>query len=403
MRIIVQKFGGTSVATPEGREKAISKVLEAKEKGYAPVVVVSAMGRNGAPYATDTLINLVRGIHPEVEARELDLLTACGEIISSVVMAHTLKAMGHPATALTGGQAGISTDGTFGDAQIVEINPNPITRLAEEGRIVVVAGFQGASADGGVTTLGRGGSDTTAAALGVALKAEEVEIYTDVDGVMTEDPRVVPEARILERITYQEICEMAHQGAKVIHPRAVEIAMSESVPMRIKNTFSDHQGTLIAEEANSRIITGIAHLTDLVRFEVRLAQGESSPNRSPLTLLADNGISVDMVGVMPKRIFFVVKDEAAPKAKNVLEEAGFAYNVVENCGKLSVIGAGMTDVPGVMAKLMNTLDQAGVDILQTSDSDITVSFLVSRSQLKQAVQLMHARFAPGTGGSMPAL
>ncbi len=188
MKLIVQKFGGTSVATPEGREKAIQRVLEAKAKGFAPVVVVSAMGRNGAPYATDTLINLVREIDRDVQARELDLLTACGEIISSVVMAQSIKAKGCPAIALTGGQAGIRTDANFGNAQILEINPNPITRLAKAGQIVVVAGFQGVTEDGGITTLGRGGSDTTATALGVALKAEEVEIYTDVDGVMTVDP-----------------------------------------------------------------------------------------------------------------------------------------------------------------------------------------------------------------------
>lgn len=397
MKLIVQKFGGTSVATPEGREKAIERVLEAKERGFAPVVVVSAMGRNGAPYATDTLINLVREIDRDVEARELDLLTACGEIISSVVMAQSIKAKGYPATALTGGQAGIKTDANFGNAQILEIDPNPITRLAKAGKIVVVAGFQGVTEDGGITTLGRGGSDTTATALGVALKAEEVEIYTDVDGVMTVDPRVVPEARILDRITYREICEMAHQGAKVIHPRAVEIAMTEQVPIRIKNTFSDAEGTLIAQGAAERVITGLAHLTDLVQVGVALNNGKSSRANEVevFKLLADNGISIDMISVLPKGIYFTVKEEAAEKATGVLREAGFEFTLEKDCGKLSVIGAGMTNVPGVMANLMDTLHRAGVEILQTSDSAITISFLVPMEQLNRAVQLLHNKFALG--------
>lgn len=395
MKLIVQKFGGTSVASPEGREKAIQRVLEAKEKGYAPVVVVSAMGRNGAPYATDTLINMVREIDRDVEARELDLLTACGEIISSVVMAQSIKAKGCPATALTGGQAGIKTDTNFGNAQILEIDPNPITRLAKAGNIVVVAGFQGVTEDGGITTLGRGGSDTTAAALGVALKAEEVEIYTDVDGVMTVDPRVVPEAQILDRITYREICEMAYQGAKVIHPRAVEIAMSEQVPMRIKNTFSDAAGTLIAQGAAERVITGLAHLTELVQLGVVLNNGKSSQANevAVFKLLADNEISIDMISVLPKAIYFTVKEDAASKALGVLQSAGFECTIRNDCGKLSVIGAGMTNVPGVMANLMDTLHRAGVEILQTSDSEITISFLVPKEQLNMAVQLLHNKFA----------
>lgn len=395
MKLIVQKFGGTSVANPEAREKAIQRVLAAKEKGYAPVVVVSAMGRNGAPYATDTLINMAREIDREVEARELDLLTACGEIISSVVMAQSIKAKGYPVTALTGGQAGIKTDTNFGNAQILEIDPNPITRLAKAGNIVVVAGFQGITEEGSITTLGRGGSDTTATALGVALKAVEVEIYTDVDGVMTVDPRVVPEAQVLDRITYREICEMAYQGAKVIHPRAVEIAMTEQVPIRIKNTFSDAVGTLIAQGAAERVITGLAQLTELVQLGINLNNGQNSQANEVevFKLLADKGISIDMISVLPKGIYFTVKEEAAEKAIQILKVAGFACTAQKDCGKLSVIGAGMTNVPGVMANIMDALHRAGVDILQTSDSEITISFLVPQQQLNKAVQLLHSKFA----------
>lgn len=394
MKIIVQKFGGTSVASAETREMAIQRVLEARAAGLAPVVVVSAMGRNGAPYATDTLINMLKDINPEVEARELDLLTACGEIISSVVMAHSLKARGYEAVALTGGQAGIRTDGSFGNAQIVEIDPGPITRLAQKGKIVVVAGFQGLAEDGNFTTLGRGGSDTTATALGVALKAEEVEIYTDVDGVMTVDPRVVETATILDSVTYQEICEMAHQGAKVIHPRAVEIAMTEQVPIRIKNTFSHAEGTLIASDAAARVVTGLAHLTDLVQFGVSISKEKGSllNDREILKLLAGNNISIDMISILTKEVYFVVKADIAEKAADLLTKAGYCFDMIRDCGKISVIGGGMTNLPGVMARLVDTLSEAGIDIIQTSDSDITISFLVPMPQVHKAVQLLHRGF-----------
>ncbi|AVX32151.1 aspartate kinase [Carboxydocella thermautotrophica] len=395
VKIIVQKFGGTSVADGEGRARAIERILAAKAEGYQPVVVVSAMGRKGAPYATDTLISLVKEINPEVNPRELDLLISCGEIISTVVMAHTLNSMGHPAIALTGGQAGIKTDANFGNAQILEVDPMPILRQVMDDKIVVVAGFQGIAPDGSITTLGRGGSDTTATALGAALQAEVVEIYTDVDGVMTVDPRVEPEAKILEEISYREVCEMAYQGAKVIHPRAVEVAMSRQVPIRIKNTFSDAKGTLISQSAAERVITGIAHLTGLSQVRV-LSSRDGQQNWQLVRVklfrvLAEKGISVDVISVLPDGVYFTVSQADGFKACQYLHEAGFACELVENCAKVSVIGAGMQGVPGVMAEIMETLYSAGIDILQTSDSDITISFLVPESQLKEAVHVLHRK------------
>ncbi len=201
----------------------------------------------------------------------------------------------------------------------------------------------------------------------------------------------------MDRITYREICEMAYQGAKVIHPRAVEIAMTEQVPIRIKNTFSDAEGTLIAQGAAERVITGLAHLTNLVQVGVALNNGKSSQANEVevFKLLADNGISIDLISVLPKGIYFTVKEEAAEKATGILSEAGFEYTLQKDCGKLSVIGAGMTNVPGVMANLMGTLHRAGVEILQTSDSEITISFLVPMEQLNKAVQLLHNKFALG--------
>ena len=227
MRILIQKFGGTSVATDEARACAAKKVSLAREAGYLPVVVVSAMGRNGAPYATDTLLRLVKSCNPNVSERELDQMMYCGEIISAVMMTATLTAMGIPSVSLTGGQAGIITDDNFSNARIIKVQTTALQSLLKQGNVPVVCGFQGITSEGAHTTLGRGGSDTTAAALGNALDAEKIEIYTDVAGIMTADPKLVSEARLLSITTYQEVCQMAEQGAKVIHPRAVEIAMQK--------------------------------------------------------------------------------------------------------------------------------------------------------------------------------
>lgn len=393
MKIIVQKFGGTSVATADGRAKAMEKIIKAKEEGYAPVVVVSAMGRKGEPYATDTLIELVKTIHSDIESRELDLLVSCGEIISTVVMAHSLKSAGHPAVALTGGQAGVRTDSNHGNAQIMDIDPRSVTDFLEQGKIVIVAGFQGVCDNGSITTLGRGGSDTSATAIGAALGADVVEIYTDVDGVMTVDPRLVPEAPIMKEVSYKEICEMAYQGAKVIHPRAVEAAMSGNVPVRIKNTFSDHEGTLIAKSAAERVVTGLAHLTNITQFKVVLKGDDVQKAKvKVLKTMAEAGISIDMTGVAPNGIFFIINGEQANKAEQVLSGAGYQVVMDRGLAKVSVIGAGMTNTPGVMADVMDTLDQAGITVLQTSDSDITISFLIKEEDVSKAIQILHRSF-----------
>lgn len=394
MKIIVQKFGGTSVATADGRANAMERIINAKAEGYSPVVVVSAMGRKGEPYATDTLIDIVRSIDKDVESRELDLLISCGEIISSVVMAQSLKAQGHPAVALTGGQAGIKTDGNFGNAKITKIDPEPIVRQLEKGKIVIVAGFQGMCEDGSVTTLGRGGSDTTATALGGALEADLVEIYTDVDGIMTTDPRILPEAHILEGVTYKEICEMAHQGAKVIHPRAVEVAMASNVPVKIKNTFSDAEGTLISDDTPERVITGIAHINDIAQIGVITKNGVDVQlaKVKVFDLMANSGISLDLINVTPEEIYFTVKEELADKAIELLHGEAFETKLSKGCAKISVVGSGMQGLPGVMAKLVKCLYDNGISIFQTSDSDITISFLIKQENLKKAVTLLHNNF-----------
>ncbi|MGE5572404.1 MAG: aspartate kinase [Bacteroidota bacterium] len=402
MRIIVQKFGGTSVGDEEARLKARDRVIAAKKQGFNPVVVVSAMGRRPGPYATDSLLDLVRSRGLPVDARGLDLLASCGEIISCVVMAGYLRAAGHEAVPLTGAQAGIRTDAEFGDASIQGINTARLLDVLASGRIPVVAGFQGVTDDGETTTLGRGGSDTTATALGVALRAECVEIYTDVEGVMTVDPKIVPEARLISAITYFEVEELANNGAKVVHPRAVHIAQQGGIPVRVRSTFAESEGTFITDEVERRVITGIAHVDGLARVEA-VYPNPAEPSRARVAILkaiSTIGINVDFINVTPRAILFTVKDEFAKAAEEALRSEGYACHVMAECAKVSVVGAGMQEVPGVMARVVESLHRAGVHIMQTVDSEITISCLIDQASVARAVRALYDEFdlgAPGGG------
>lgn len=406
MRIIVQKFGGTSVATREAMFQAARRVSEARQRGLSTVVVVSAMGRKPEPYATDTLISLLEAVGGEISLREKDSLMACGEIISSVIMTQVLRSIGIPAISFTGAQAGITTDENFGEARILRINPQKILEHLEAGETVVVAGFQGVTTTGEVTTLGRGGSDTTAAALGVALGAELVEIYTDVDGIMAADPRLVPDAKPKRAISYRELAELANLGAKVVHPRAVEIAMKENIPLMIKSTFSDAPGTLVCSRAGEafeagpvaitgdKLVVGVAHMIDMTQV---CLESESDVNETGLALsvfanLAAKGVSVDLINVSPHEIAFIVNARDAEAAKHVLEEMRVSFAMRPGCAKVSVVGAAIRGVPGVMARVVEALSGAGVKILQTSDSHTSISCLIDQSQLAEAVRALYDKF-----------
>lgn len=402
MRILVQKFGGTSVASPEVRQLALRKIAKAREDGFHPVVVVSAMGRKGDNYATDTLIGLARSAFPEVAPREMDSMLYCGEMISAVVMAATLQAAGIDAVMLTGGQAGIITDNHFNNARIINVDPTRLVDLLKAGKTPVVCGFQGITADGEFTTLGRGGSDTTGAVLGAALNAEMVEIYTDVEGIMTADPKIVNNAKILDSISYGEVCQLAHQGAKVIHPRAVEIAMQKSIPLVVKSTFSDAPGTLITNiqkgdngsaAVADRIATGVTYLDNVVQIKIRLSK-DSSLEAGPKVFraMADDGISVDLINVNPGEIMFTVVKDAVDRAVNKLEQLDFKAQVVPDCAKVSVVGGGMREVPGVMASFVEALSERQIGILQTVDSHTSISVLLHKQYLAAAVESLHEKF-----------
>ncbi|GAB7388276.1 aspartate kinase [Bacillaceae bacterium] len=401
MRIRVQKFGGSSLSDPAKRRQAIRHIENALQEDYHVVVVVSAMGRKGDPYATDSLIQLIRDNGDSLAKREMDLLLSCGEIISAATLASMLRARGHPAVVLTGGQAGIITSDDFSHAQILTVETTRLKQELAKNGLVIVCGFQGKTIDGEITTLGRGGSDTTAAALGAALRAEVVEIFTDVAGIMTADPRIVSEARPLTAVTYTEICNMAYQGAKVIHPRAVELAMQHDIPIRVRSTFSDDAGTLVASLSRiegmkkrwqDRPITGIAHVPHLTQIKVYAREGEFDLQAKVFKAMAENGISVDFINVNPSGVAYTVFDDVADRAAAVLRELGYEPQLQRRCAKVSAIGAGMAGVPGVMAKIAEALLAEDIRILQSADSHATIWVLVREDDMAKAVRALHRKF-----------
>ncbi|MGM9928807.1 MAG: aspartate kinase [Bacillus sp. (in: firmicutes)] len=400
MNIIVQKFGGTSVRDEESRAHARRHIEKAVNEGYKVVVVVSAMGRKGEPYATDTLLSLIEGSNTLVTTREQDLLLSVGETISSVVFANMLLKHNIKATAYTGAQAGFRTNGDYTNAKIIEMKCDRIVKELEQYDVVVVAGFQGMTRNGDITTLGRGGSDTSAAAIGAALQAEWVDIFTDVEGIMTADPRIADNARALPVVTYTEVCNMAYQGAKVIHPRAVEIAMAAKVPIRIRSTYSDGLGTLVTSvhregrgrDVSDRLVTGIAHMNGVSQIKVKAQKGEYDIQTKVFKAMANASISVDFINISPNGVVYTVNEESCEKAITILEEMGYEPNVIRDCAKVSVVGAGIAGVPGVMAKIVTALSEKGISILQAADSHTTIWVLVNAEHLTEAVNALHDAF-----------
>ncbi|MFD2759895.1 aspartate kinase [Lentibacillus juripiscarius] len=400
MQIVVQKFGGTSVQTEENRNHVIQHIKNALMNNYKLVVVVSALGRKPAPYATDTLLDLVDFPKNYNSNRELDLLMSCGETIASVVLSNELQKHHINASALTGAQAGFVTNDDFTQAKIKEVKADRVLEEFKQHDVVVVAGFQGHTESGEITTIGRGGSDTTAAALGAALDADRVEIFTDVNGVMTADPNMVSSARPMDIVTYTEICNLAYQGAKVIHPRAVEIAMQAKIPMRVRSTYVEDEGTLITAsriqetgtDIPDRLITGIAHMSSITQIKVQTKEETHRLQSDVFKAMAEAGISVDFINISPTGVIYTVPDAHTEKAVHILETLGFYPEITENCAKVSAVGAGMTGVPGVASRIVQSLTNAGVQILQSADSHTTIWVLIHEQDLKTAVNALHDVF-----------
>lgn len=393
MDIVVQKYGGTSVNKPELRQMIVQNIADAKEKGLCPVVVVSAMGRHGEPYATDTLLEMLPGSTEAVDPRNRDLLISCGEIISCVIVAEDIRKAGYTVKALTGYQAGIKTNGIFGNSDIIDIDTSIILNILKEDTIPVIAGFQGQGNGYDITTLGRGGSDITATALGAFLNAACVEIYTDVDGVMTADPKVVNNAQIIEKIDYEEVFQLAEFGAKVIHPRAVEYAQRGSVPVVVLNTRKGRSngGTIISKVPKSwtdeKIFTAITSKDKQVQIKVKSTGGEENL----FDALAQSQISIDMINIFIGETVFIIDKEDLHKAQKILEKMNLDYEIKKDCSKITIVGSRIAGVPGIIAKIMSALSGQNIKVWQSSDSYTTISILVDKADEKKTVALLHEK------------
>jgi len=407
--IIVQKYGGSSVEDADRVRAVAERVLRAREAGHDVVVVVSAMGET-----TDELLALANRITPTPEPRELDMLLTAGERIAMSVLAIALNARGCRAASYTGSQAGIITDTQHGRAKIVDIRPARIRESLEAGNVVIVAGFQGLSTTYDITTLGRGGSDTTAVALAAALSAEACEIYTDVPGVFTADPRVVPDARRIDRISYEGMLELAASGARVLQLRSVEYARRNNVRLNVRSSFTDEEGTWVVEEdepgMEQALISGVA--LDVEEAKVTLEEVPDRPGiaASIFKAVAADGINVDMIvqNVSHKGktdVSFTVPREDLARLERLLsgvvkDVEAFRFSTDGDIAKISLVGAGMKSHPGVAAEMFDALASEGVNIEMISTSSIRISCVVRAADAERAVQAIHTRFGldGGPGG-----
>ena len=402
MGIVVQKYGGSSVATAEHIKAVAERVKKARESGLDLVVVVSAMGKT-----TDRLLALAREVSRDPSPREIDQLLSTGERQSVAVLAMALHDRGVAATSLSGAQAGMKITGRYGSGVISEIQPERMRSLLAEGQVVIVAGFQGENALGDVITLGRGGSDTTAIALAAALQADRCEIYTDVDGVYTADPRIVPAARRIPLISPDEMAEMAWRGAKVMHPRAVEIGALHDVEIHVRSSFNESPGTIIREDKDLEFletretVAGIVHDLDVSRITltgIRTGPGTMSRIFKPL---AEVGLSVDViVESAPKQgssdVAFTVGRADFAKARQLANEVakslGGEVEGEEELGKVSVVGTGMFNRPGYAARMFDALGRTGIPIRMVSTSEIQVTCVIPAERVAEAVRCLHEDF-----------
>lgn len=407
MALIVKKFGGSSVATPQKIMAVAERVLREKEPEDKIVVVVSAMGDT-----TDDLITLAKTVanQPYNYAREMDMLLSTGEQVSIALLAMAFNRMGQPAISLNGEQAGMKTNSAYMKGKLIDVKPSRVVTELDKGQVVVVAGFQGVNALGDVVTLGRGGSDTSAVALAGALAADSCEIFTDVDGVYSADPRIVKNARRMKEITYNEMLEMARLGAVVMQPRSVEMGKHFGVPIHVRSTFTSEPGTIIREEYTMEekdfTIRGVAHDTNVAKVAVLGVPNVPGIAYKIFSALANANIDVDMIIQSIRNVDKNIVDMVFTIAKPDVEQATIIVNrvgdelgvmkviVEENVAKVSVVGAGMLGSPGIAATMFGALCDADINIEVISTSEISISCLIKADKVKEAVNAIHARFFP---------
>lgn len=400
MSLVVAKFGGTSVASPERIQNVADRLIKKKEAGDRVVAVVSAMGKT-----TDELVDLAAAVNDSPAKREMDMLLSTGEQVSMALLAMALQARGHEATSFTGWQAGIVTDSEFSSAKIEVVNADRIIEELDRGAIVVVAGFQGLTHEGDITTLGRGGSDTTAVALASGIGADVCEIFSDVDGVYTADPRVAPRAKKLDVISYDDMLELSSEGAGVLQSRAVEFARRYGVVIHARSAFSDEPGTIVKEVAptmEQATITGIAHDTSEMKVTIRGLADEAGMAARIFSSLASNKVSVDMIiqnasNDGKANISFTFPGSQRDLVMKTVDELAKELNpsdvlVDENIAKVSIVGTGMKSSPGVAARAFKALAENKINIVMISTSPIRLSVVVDGDQVDAAVQCLHTEF-----------
>ncbi|SMF04208.1 MULTISPECIES: aspartate kinase [Paenibacillus] len=400
MALYVMKFGGSSVGDTERMQRVARRVVDKQQEGHQVMVVVSAMGDT-----TDDLIDQAKLINPDPPLREMDMLMTTGEQISIALMAMAIDALGAKAVSYTGWQAGFRTEAEHGKARITDIKPERVLKSLEEGYIVIVAGFQGLTEDGEITTFGRGGSDTTAVALAAATKADYCEIYTDVDGVYSTDPRIVKNARKLNEISYDEMLELANLGAAVLHPRAVEYAKHNNVRLVVRSSFNNHEGTVVKEDVNMEqgvVVSGIAYDKNVARISILGVSHVPGVLAKVFGSLAEAKIDVDIIvqsGVTNGKadFSFTVALSDCDKAVKVLEgiRNELPYEKVtsqEGLVKVSIVGAGMVSHPGVAAQMFEVISKQGVNIEMVSTSEIKVSCVIEGSKLNDVVKALHTAY-----------
>lgn len=396
MGIIVQKFGGTSVGSIERIQHVANRVMAEVNNGREVVVVVSAMGKT-----TDELVRLAKQLTNHPSKREMDMLLSTGEQVSIALLAMALEAKGQRAVSLTGWQAGIQTEAVHGNARITYIDPARIKAHLQEGKVVIVAGFQGVTAAGEITTLGRGGSDTTAVALAAALEAEKCDIYTDVTGVFTTDPRYVKQARKLQAISYDEMLELANLGAGVLHPRAVEFAKNYQVPLEVRSSMVEEPGTIVKEEVSMEqhlIVRGIAFEDQVTRVTVQHLPKGLQTLPTIFTALANRGINVDIIiqsttASETTSVSFSIRTEDLPETLEVLQSwEGIDVEHESQLAKVSIVGSGMISNPGVAAQMFQVLAAEGIEIKMVSTSEIKISTVIAQEKMVAAVEALHAAF-----------
>jgi aspartate kinase len=403
-KIIVQKFGGTSVADTDKIKNAARTAVKEKQNGNDVVVVVSAMG-----HTTDYLVKMAKDLSDEPSSREMDMLLSTGEGVSIALLAMAIQAQGYDAVSFNAMQIGIITENVHSKARITDIKTDKLKKNLAEGKIIVIAGFQGVTPDGEITTLGRGGSDTSAVALAAALNAHRCDIYTDVDGVYTTDPRVVPNASMLREISYDEMLELAHAGANVLHPRSVETAKHFSVPLRVRSSFKlDNLGTLILGVEKMEIYQPVAGVAaDLSQTRIVVTDVPDKPGTAALIFskLAEENISVDMIiqsyakkASGTNDIAFTVDDADAEKTAKVLDEIQFGnVKIDKDIAKVSIVGAGMIDRPGIASAMFTALAQNNINIRMISTSEIKISCLVNKEDAQKALKVLHKVFGLESG------